>query len=81
MEAQIMVTLSQAQPISSSSSPYLKSVKIDRSYVPTSWLSSTRTFLGKCYGKIIVQQSWLPKQQCKRDKILMGSFGSTIPGN
>eukprot|EP00957_Ditylum_brightwellii_P088295 6726048-Ditylum_brightwellii.AAC.1 len=48
----------------------------DRSYVPASWLSSIRTFLCLCKGKVFIQIAWLPALQQVYDQIVMDMFGT-----
>eukprot|EP00957_Ditylum_brightwellii_P048368 3671039-Ditylum_brightwellii.AAC.1 len=48
----------------------------DRSCAPASWLSSIRTFLCLCKGKVSIQNAWLLAPQRVYNQIIMNVFGT-----
>eukprot|EP00957_Ditylum_brightwellii_P047522 3609259-Ditylum_brightwellii.AAC.1 len=62
-----MIALSYAQLVAGGSTPYLKEVMANRSYIPTSWLS------------ILIPDVWLPHPQWDFDKILIDVFEAKKP--
>eukprot|EP00957_Ditylum_brightwellii_P130577 9960826-Ditylum_brightwellii.AAC.1 len=76
-----MIALSYAQLVAGSSAPYLQEVMANRSYVPASWLSNTRTFLRTCNCSILIPDLWLPRPQQDFDKILMDVFEAKKPSD
>eukprot|EP00957_Ditylum_brightwellii_P054519 4130395-Ditylum_brightwellii.AAC.1 len=69
-----MIALSYTQLVAGSGLSFLSKVMVDRSYVPSSWLSSIRTFLCLCKGTVTIYNVWLPKPQCNHDQIIMDAF-------
>eukprot|EP00957_Ditylum_brightwellii_P180300 13735090-Ditylum_brightwellii.AAC.1 len=74
-----MIALSKAQLVSGSGKKILTEAKAGRSYTPTNWLGSIRTFLQMCSASISIPDAWSIKQQRVNDQILMDMFEAMKP--
>eukprot|EP00957_Ditylum_brightwellii_P091649 6978723-Ditylum_brightwellii.AAC.1 len=60
---QIMIALSKVQLISGTGQPFLEEATNDRSYVPSNWLSTIRTFFHMCSTFISILEAWIIKRK------------------